>query len=202
LIHEILSTSDIPLLSGLAVEKDFVEVPSILFEKMMFSKFFFGKYMKINDDEILNQIELFYKIIRYSSFSNRLLHSLLDVYIHDECNLSNIYKLYGNIYFEIYGFNSEMINDTYVFSHIFNNYDVGYYTYILSDIFATLIHKHFINNLSTIREFGIKLRNIILAPGGTNDSLSSFKIFIDNNDFQLNDDTIRLFVDEYFLLIN
>lgn len=69
-------------------------------------------------------------------------------------------------------------NPAATFGHIIAGYESKYYSYLWSQVYSCDIFQHFKKNGLLDKETGMKYRKIILAPGGTRDSIESLKLFL------------------------
>ena len=69
-------------------------------------------------------------------------------------------------------------NPAATFGHIISGYVSQYYNYLWSKVYSCDIFKHFQENGLLDKETGMKYRKIILAPGGSRDSIESLRLFL------------------------
>jgi Zn-dependent oligopeptidase len=64
------------------------------------------------------------------------------------------------------------------FGHIIGGYESQYYSYLWSKVYSCELFKKFKEQGLLDPAIGMKYRKIILAPGGSRDSLESLKLFL------------------------
>jgi Zn-dependent oligopeptidase len=69
-------------------------------------------------------------------------------------------------------------NPAATFGHIISGYESQYYSYLWSLVYSCDIFQHFKREGLLNLEMGMKYRKIILAPGGSRDSIESLKEFL------------------------
>ena len=180
LMHHISSKSTISDTAGFACEEDFVEAPSQMFEEFCYSTAVLKIINSDLDDEIIKKIQNQRKLLQGYQYSRQLFMSYLDMYFH-----SNQYDPTISTFEIIKEKTKEIINldaheDTNFlasFSHLFDNYDAGYYGYMYSKAFAIDLFSPFKNNeLDPV--LGKKLKDEVLCYGSIRPSIESVKIFL------------------------
>lgn len=181
LMHHISSKSTISDTAGFAVEEDFVEAPSQMFEEFCYSIAVLKLINPKLDDEIIKKIQSQRKLLQGYQYSRQLLMCYLDMYFHSKEYNSKIstFEIIKEKTRDI--LNMDVHEDTNFlasFSHLFDNYDAGYYGYMYSKAFAIDLFSPFRNNeLNPI--LGKKLKDEVLCYGSIRPSLESVKIFLE-----------------------
>jgi thimet oligopeptidase len=196
-MHNICTTSTINMFSGTAVERDFVETPSQFFENWCYdynSLRFLAPDIPKDVVEKLNKMKTMLNSLHYG---RQLTYAKIDILLHSDYDGSDdCGKMYSKLYKNIIGINTiENTNPLASFGHIMGGYDSGYYGYMWSEVYSKLLHLQFQNNMLN-PELGMKLREHILAPGGTQDSTISMEKFL-NRKLDFNED-IKLFIGSLF----
>ena len=180
LMHHISSKSLISSTAGFACEEDFVEAPSQMFEEFCYSTSVLKMINSDLDDDTIKKIQNQRKLLQGYQYSRQLFMSYLDMYFH-----SNQFNPNTSTFEIIKQQTKEIINldvheDTNFlasFSHLFDNYDAGYYGYMYSKAFAIDLFSPFKNNeLDPI--LGKKLKDEVLCYGSIRPSIESVKIFL------------------------
>ena len=70
------------------------------------------------------------------------------------------------------------VNVAGAFGHIYQGYESGYYSYLWSKVYSCELFTKFKQAGLKNPEIGMKYRKVILAPGGSRDSIESLKIFL------------------------
>jgi len=182
LMHHISSKSTISDTAGFSCEEDFVEAPSQMFEEFCYSTSVLKIINSNLDDEIIKKIQDHRKLLQGYQYSRQLFMSYLDMYFHSNQLMLNpsisTFEMIKQKTKEIMNLDiHENTNFLASFSHLFDNYDSGYYGYMYSKAFAIDIFSPFKNNeLDPI--LGKKLKNEVLCYGSIRPSIESLKIFL------------------------
>lgn len=72
----------------------------------------------------------------------------------------------------------ENTNPAATFGHIISGYDSQYFSYLWSKVYSFDIFQHIQRQGLLNKEVGMKYRKIILAPGGSRDSIESLRLFL------------------------
>lgn len=186
-LHGLFSNTTFHGLSGTAVPRDFVELPSQILENWVSEpevlKMFARHYVsgEVLPDELIEKIKRSEVFNQGFETTEYLAASMLDMAFHDtkEISFSDVAS-FENQFLESIGLIPE-INTRYrstYFSHIFSGgYSAGYYSYIWaaildSDAFELFKQKGIFN-----REVANAFRKNILEKGGTEDPMILYKAF-------------------------
>ncbi len=188
-LHGLLSNCKYESLSGTAVPRDFVELPSQIMEHWATSSELlkiYAKHYKTGEpitDELIKKIENSGKFNQGFATTEYLAAAILDMDYH---TLTAPLKEDPNSFeaksFEKMDLIPEIISryrSTY-FNHIFSNpvgYSSGYYAYIWAAILDSDAYQTFRDNGIFDRETGDSFRKNILERGGTDDPMVLFKNF-------------------------
>ena len=63
-------------------------------------------------------------------------------------------------------------------SHLISGYSSSYYSYLWSQVYSSDLFEQFEKNGLFNKDLGMRYRKIILAPGGSVDSMESLKNFL------------------------
>jgi peptidyl-dipeptidase Dcp len=186
-LHGLLSDVTYSRLSGTSVARDFVEMPSQVFENWAMEPEVLALYARhyktgelIPDEliEKMNNAKLFnqgFATTEYlaASFLDLDWHTLLEPTAPDPTEFEN--KSLSRI-----GLIPEIVvryRSPY-FRHIFaGGYSSGYYSYIWAEVFDADAFEAFKEEGLLNRDTGMRFRNEILAKGGTEDAKVLFKRF-------------------------
>ncbi len=182
LMHNMSSTNNIACLSGTACQRDFVETPSQMFEEWCYC---LGPLKRLVIPELLNEVteELVRKINKQNKQMQGLFNSrqicfgLLDMSIHSNSIPENPWEYFHSLNKELFGW--EISNKTNILAnwgHMFG-YDSSYYGYLWSKVYSIDLFSFF-KNKEFDKELGLKLRNEILAKGGSLDGDILLKNFM------------------------
>ncbi len=187
LMHDLLTKSELAAQAGTNVARDFVEMPSQIFEHWAWDYLALKQFAKhYKTGEVLPQ-SLHKKMLAAKNAGSglhvlqQIFYGTLDLTFHDKYNpngeqtstelvkkLQNeitLYKYQENTHFEA------------GFGHL-NGYAAGYYSYLWALVFAedmfSVFHKNGVMNKAT----GLKLRKIVLERGSTIDEMEIVKEFL------------------------
>lgn len=164
------------------VERDFIEVPSMLFELMYFNK---DMYTYINKDNksLIYSIKMLNKHFNFMislRIKQEIFYGLFEIYINNHNFDSNTQIPYESIIKYIknkISFNMN-ISDAFYCSDEFNMQTIMKYTYLLSAQYASHIYcTQFENNLIN-KQNGMRLRKILFEQGATKSAEELFKELI------------------------
>eukprot|EP01100_Stratorugosa_tubuloviscum_P005874 TRINITY_DN2580_c0_g1_i4.p1 TRINITY_DN2580_c0_g1~~TRINITY_DN2580_c0_g1_i4.p1 ORF type:complete len:751 (+),score=262.72 TRINITY_DN2580_c0_g1_i4:113-2365(+) len=187
LMHHICYSSNFARFSSLNVERDFIETPSQLFENWCYEpqvlNIISGHYL--NSDDKLPK-ELLQNLIN-AKFADNALHykrqiffGIFDFMVHsfEEEKIDSAH-LFADLMKKITSFElPKNTNGAAQFAHLFGEYDSQYYVYLYSEIFAHEIFGEFKKNGVLNPEIGMKLRDLVFAPGATQDSSQTLLNFL------------------------
>ena len=186
-LHGLLSDSTYPTLSGTAVPRDFVELPSQIMEnwatdpeviKTYARHYQTGETMpqelidKIQNARFFNQGFLTVEYLA-ASFLDMDWHTLTEPIEHDALE-------FENASFNKIGLISEIISRyrSFYFRHIFNNgYSAGYYSYIWAQVLDADAFQAFKETSLYDQPTAQAFRRYILAAGNTDDPMTMYKRF-------------------------
>jgi thimet oligopeptidase len=165
-IHAVMNTSTIKPLNSFGVEKDFVEVPSTLFQEFAYNKEVLLQICPKLVDNI-DKIKQGKQLFKLTIDARQLAFAMYDMHIHsltadeiDKVDLNAV--LCGYIEHNIPGIHIDRngLHEYSSFMHIINGYDCGYYGYLLSESIANGLYESYFNNnphatcnFATFKEF-------------------------------------------------
>jgi thimet oligopeptidase len=187
LMHDLLTKAELATQSGTNVARDFVEMPSQIFENWAWNYealTLFAKHYKTG--EILPK-ELHEKMLAAKNVGSglhvlqQIFYGILDMTFHDKYNpngsksttelvkeLQNeitLYKFQEGTHFEA------------GFGHL-NGYAAGYYSYLWALVFADDMFSVFEKEGVMNQKTGLKLRKVVLERGSTLDEMEIVKEFL------------------------
>lgn len=187
LMHDLLTKAELASQAGTNVARDFVEMPSQIFENWAWdyeSLSLFAKHYKTG--EVLPK-ELHDKMVAAKNVGSGLLvlqqifYGTLDMTYHDKYdptgaksttdlvkelqNEITLYKYQDDTHFEA------------GFGHL-NGYAAGYYSYLWALVFADDMFSVFEQNGIMNQEIGMKLKKVVLERGSTIDEMEIVKEFL------------------------
>ena len=172
-LHGILSNTRYTSQSGTAVERDFVEAPSQMYEEWARRKESLSKladYCKPAcpriDDELIAKLKAVNNYGRGLFYSRQTLYAQFDMALHTADALKtqplDVWKKLEGATALGYVPTTEFPGQ---FGHIMGGYQVGYYGYMWSEVMALDMLSAFGNNLNN-PEVGQRYRQTILSQGG------------------------------------
>ncbi|RKG38191.1 Zn-dependent oligopeptidase [Acinetobacter rongchengensis] len=172
-LHGILSNTRYTSQSGTAVERDFVEAPSQMYEEWARRKESLSKladYCKPAcpriDDELIAKLKAVNNYGRGLFYSRQTLYAQFDMALHTADALKtqplDVWKKLEGVTALGYVPTTEFPGQ---FGHIMGGYQVGYYGYMWSEVMALDMLSAFGNNLNN-PEVGQRYRQTILSQGG------------------------------------
>ena len=186
-LHGILSDVSYPRFSGTSVERDFVEFPSQVNEMWMLwpevlenyaIHFETGEKLDKSWIEKLNKLEAFnqgYETTHY------LQAAILDLALHESDAPADLAAFEAQAIRD-YGLSHQAVPTRYkinYFAHIFGGgYAAGYYGYIWSEVLDADSVNWFKENGGLTRENGRRFAELLLARGGSKDSMQMAREFL------------------------
>lgn len=186
-LHGLLSDCTYPSLSGTAVPRDFVELPSQIMENWVLEPELLKSYAKhyetgeVIPDSLISKIKESALFNQGFAMAEYLAASFLDMDYHTltEPLTEDVLAFEMNAMDEI-GLIDEIIpryRSTY-FRHIFaSGYSAGYYSYIWAEVLDADAYEAFKENGIFDKETARAFRENILARGGTQDPMMLYKQF-------------------------
>lgn len=195
-VHHICNRATFARFSGLRLDPDFVEIPSLLLENWCYEssslKLISGFHQDITkpiEDEMCKSLKIWRCSFSALKLKQEILYCLFDQIIHSTDNVDMI-GLFKHLHSKVMlGLPMlERTNPASCFPRTAIGYEATCYSRIWSevfaaDLFATKFHDNFNQNA------GIQFRNKVLAPGGAKDPLEIL------SDFLGREPSIQAFVD-------
>ncbi len=187
LMHDLLTKAELAEQAGTNVARDFVEMPSQIFENWAWdyqALTLFAKHYKTG--EILPK-KLHDKMVAAKNVGSglhvlqQIFYGTLDMTFHDKYDANGtksttelVKELQNEI--TLYKF-QEGTHFEAGFGHL-NGYAAGYYSYLWALVFADDMFSVFEQNGIMNQEIGLKLRKIVLERGATIDEMDIVKEFL------------------------
>jgi thimet oligopeptidase len=188
LMHDLLTKAELASQAGTNVARDFVEMPSQIFENWAWdyeSLSLFAKHYKTG--EVLPK-EMHEKMIAAKNVGSglhvlqQIFYGTLDMTYHDKYNPEGeksttdvVRQLQSEI--TLYPF-QEGTHFEAGFGHL-NGYAAGYYSYLWALVYAEDMFSVFEQNVIMNQELGLKLKQVVLERGSTVDEMEIVKEFLD-----------------------
>ncbi|HCO67744.1 MAG TPA: peptidase M3 [Dysgonomonas sp.] len=186
-LHGLLSSINYNGLSGTAVARDFVELPSQIYEHWAFHPDVLKMYAKHYQTGEVIPDELIVKMQKAENFNQGftttelVAAAILDMKWHTQTQKQefDVEEFENNAMNQI-GLISEIIpryKSTY-FAHIFDGgYSSGYYSYLWSEVLDADAFQAFVENGIFDRSTGESFRDNILSRGGSEEPMTLYKKF-------------------------
>lgn len=184
-LHNVLTEAKYESISGTAVSRDFVEVPSQILENWAWHPTVLkkiSKHYKTNqplDDETINKMTAAKNHGNGNFFLAQNFFARIDMKFHTTNTPQNSVEEWADYKLKITGV--PMTLGTYPlasFDHIMGGYDAGYYGYLWADIIAQDFFSEFEQAGIFNPQIGCKFRKEILAVGGSYDEEKLVKNFL------------------------
>ena len=186
-LHGILSDVHYPRFSGTSVERDFVEFPSQVNEMWMLwpevlenyaIHFETGEKLDKSWIEKLNKLDTFNQGFATTHY---LQAAILDLALHESDTPADLAKFEEEAIVS-YGLKHTAVPTRYktnYFAHIFGGgYAAGYYGYIWSEVLDADSVNWFKENGGLTRQNGKRFADLLLARGGSRDSMQMARDFL------------------------
>ena len=188
-MHGICTKSKYSRFSGTNVERDFVEAPSQMLENWCYE----GPVLEKLSGHFQNNAEklpesMLQSLVRAKNADTALLNlrqiffGMFDQTIHSsEDETIDTAKLYTQYRLKYTGVPSPAnTNGAAGFGHLMGGYEAQYYGYLYSQVFSADMFEQFKKHPEGVfsKEIGKLYRDLILAPGGSKDSLDSLTEFL------------------------
>jgi len=186
MLHELLSRTHYPDLSGTSVRPDFVEFPSQLMEKIFLSPDSlrrFALHVETRKPMTEETIAKIFAALNFQVARSRMISTMLgrlDQAWHqgDPTHITDI-RAFEHPLIEAHRFLPAVPRVvTTSFSHIMTGrYGANYHSYAWSDAYVADANEFRMTGTLSPREFGRRLSDTILSVGGTVDAIDAYRAF-------------------------
>ncbi|MEA3317621.1 MAG: M3 family metallopeptidase, partial [Bacteroidota bacterium] len=187
LMHAVLTKAELSAQAGTNVARDFVEMPSQIFENWAWNYealSLFAKHYKTKEvlpKQLHNKMIAARNVGSGLAYLQQVFYGSLDMTYHDKFDAKGdksttdiVRELQNNI--TLYSF-MEGTHFEAGFGHL-NGYAAGYYGYLWAKVFSEDMFSIFEKNGVMNKETGKKLKNIVLEKGSTIDEMDIVKEFL------------------------
>lgn len=188
LMHDLLTEAPFSIQSGTNTSRDFVEVPSQIFEHWAWeydSVKLFAKHYLTNEvlPEDLHQKMVQARNVGSGLFTQQqIFYGILDMTYHDQYDPENSAESTTDIVRKLQNqlTQFEYMEDTHFqagFGHLFG-YAAGYYGYLWAKVYAEDMFSVFQENGVLNRENGLKFRKKVLSKGSSKEEIKIVRDFL------------------------
>lgn len=187
LMHDLLTRTELSSQAGTNVARDFVEMPSQIFENWAWDYEALSHFANHYKTQEVLPKEIFDKMIAARNVGSglhtlqQIFYGTLDMTFHDGYNPNGsesttdiVKKLQNDI--TLYKFQEETHFEA-GFGHL-SGYAAGYYSYLWAKVFSEDMFSVFIQNGVMDKTTGLRLRKIVLEKGSSVDELEMVKEFL------------------------
>lgn len=188
IMHQTLTRSKYPSLSGTSVKRDFVEAPSQMLENWVWEKDILeiiSSHYQTGKSLPNDLLEKMLKARKFNSgylYTRQLFFASVDMKYHllgiDEADIDPT-QIFHDTFEEITLL--KPLRDTFPeagFGHLMGGYDAGYYGYLWSEIYAADMFTRFKTEGLLNSQTGSDYRQWILEPGGSFDPFALIQGFL------------------------
>jgi len=185
-LHGLLSQCTYATVSGTAVARDFVELPSQINENWAFQKEVLSEYARHYQTGEVIPDELVEKIIAAGNFnmgfstSELCAAAILDMKWHELSSVEGIdIEAFEKKVCDEMGLIGEIIpryRSTY-FNHIIGGYEAGYYSYLWAEVLDKDAFELFMQKGIFDKETSMSFRHNILEKGGSEEPMTLYRTF-------------------------
>ncbi|MCB9091800.1 MAG: M3 family metallopeptidase [Halobacteriovoraceae bacterium] len=186
-LHSLFSDVKYRSHAGTSVKWDFVEVPSMTFEKFLYVKKFlksFATHYKTGKeipDEMIDKLLKAKSFQAGTGLNIQTTYALLDMAWHtDQFESIKDIKKFEDKLFDRTPWEASVAKGlmSLRFSHLFaGGYGAGYYTYMWSEALASDAFEFFEKHGTLSPEIAMRFRNYILSVGGSVDEWEAYRAF-------------------------
>ena len=184
--HQLLTTAKYVRFSGTSVSRDFVEVPSKMFENWAYYgevlKQVSGHYKRPGEklpDNLIKKLIDTRNMDSGLAYLRQIFFSILDLKYHMAKGKADTTKLYEKLMKKISLIPmSAGTHPQASFGHLMGGYEAGYYSYLWSELIAADLFSVFEEKGVMNAETGARYRELILAPGRSYDEAGQVEKFL------------------------
>jgi len=186
-LHQICSETKWSRFNGMNVEQDFVEGPAQMLEYFVWEPEVLKRISYHYTDKVPLSDEMIETIVNAKNFFSgttnlkQILYAYADIVIHSiekEDPDMDIYEIWNNLKKEITMMEPTETWPIAVFEHIMSGYDVNYYGYLWSQVYAADMFSQFQIYGVLNKKNGLRYRNAVLRKGSTKDSMTLIRGFL------------------------
>lgn len=183
-MHNLLTQSKVGYFSGTSVYRDFVEAPSQMLENWVWNADVLASLSGHNKDhskklpkELLDRMIAAKNLDNGLKYSRQAFFALTDMRYHMQPT-TNTTEVWHDGMKNIFGIAAaDGTHEEGSFGHLFG-YEAGYYSYLWSEVFAADMFSRFEKDGVMNPATGLAYRQLILAPGGTQEPMELLKSFL------------------------
>jgi thimet oligopeptidase len=184
-MHNCLTTAKIGSQAGTSVKRDFVEVPSQMFERWLEKPEILNRFARhyrtgepMPEELINNIVKLNYFLKAYNT-TRQIFYARYDQSVHGPDVPESTTKLWDDMMLEITGYPSQPnTHFEAAFDHLVSGYSAGYYSYLWSDVMSADFFGRFEKEGLLNHELGAELRVKVLSKGDSKDPAELVQDFL------------------------
>ena len=177
-MHGMSSKTSIASLAGTTCERDFVEMPSQMFEEWCYRHASLKIMAPSIPEEIVEKLNKSRNMLQGLFIKRQLVFSLFDMSVRGDRYDEPCDKLFNTIYKNITGFElDDSISFPASFGHLMGGYDAGYYGYMWALVFAKDCFTSF-KGRETDPVIGKRFKETVLSYGSSRPSIDSLREFL------------------------
>lgn len=184
-MHSCLTTARLRSQAGTAVKRDFVEVPSQIFERWLEKPEIlnrFAKHYKTGEpmpEELINNIVKLNYFLKAHTTTRQIFYAMYDQTLHGADVPESTTKLFDEMMLEITKYPSQPnTHFEAAFDHLVSGYSAQYYSYLWSDVMSADFFSRFDKEGLMNKELGMELRVKVLSKGDSADPAELVKDFL------------------------
>lgn len=184
-MHSCLTTARLRSQAGTSVKRDFVEVPSQMFERWLEKPEMLNRFAKHYEtgepmpEELINNIVKLNYFLKAHSTTRQIFYAMYDQALHGSDVPESTTKVFDEMMLEITKYPSQPnTHFEAAFDHLVSGYSAQYYSYLWSDVMSADFFSRFDKEGLMNKELGMELRVKVLSRGDSYDPAELVKAFL------------------------
>lgn len=184
-MHSCLTTATLRSQAGTAVKRDFVEVPSQMFERWLEKPEILNRFAKHYEtgepmpEELINNIVKLNYFLKAHSTTRQIFYAMYDQTLHGYDVPESTTNVFDEMMLEITKYPSQPnTHFEAAFDHLVSGYSAQYYSYLWSDVMSADFFSRFDKEGLMNKELGMELRVKVLSRGDSEDPTELVKAFL------------------------
>jgi len=184
-MHNCLTTARLGTQAGTNVKRDFVEVPSQMFERWLEKPEIlnrFARHYKTGEpmpEELINNIVKLNYFLKAYNTTRQIFYAMYDQAVHGPDVPESTTTLWDNMMLEITKYPSQPNTHFEAsFDHLVSGYSAGYYSYLWSEVMSADFFSRFEKEGLLNQKLGMEFRVKVLSKGDSMDPAELVKEFL------------------------